>query len=109
MARLCRRHIPWTVHFLDDGRGFLGAAGDLIMGLTVVVNQWLRDAGLIGFYEQNPAPWNTKAQETYDFARNQYAMGVAIHRDDVAKSLLAFVECDESLKAFLAENGYKSF
>ena len=71
------------------------------MGLSLVIEQHLGDAGLVGFYDRNPAPWTTLAKETYDFVKKHFPEGAKIRRDDVSEALVSYLQVAESLTDFL--------
>jgi hypothetical protein len=74
------------------------------MGLTLAVERKLEDVGLMAFYDADPQPWKTMAEETHKFVKEHFPQGDRIRRDDLAKSLISYIEVDDKLKDFLALN-----
>jgi hypothetical protein len=73
------------------------------MGLSLKVEQWLRDAGLIEFFEQDETPWEALAKESYAYVKRNFPSDATIRRDDVSDALLPLLEVHESLKNYLKE------
>jgi hypothetical protein len=74
------------------------------MGLSLVIEQALRDVDLITFYENDSAPWEKLASETYDYVKGHFPTGSKIRRDDVAEALISYLQVNESLTDFLKQN-----
>ena len=73
------------------------------MGLTADVEQSLRDAGLIAFFETHEAALAEMAQSSYDYADSYVsAIPLPLRRDDVAKILVPALTTNEQLRDFLA-------
>jgi hypothetical protein len=74
------------------------------MGLSLVIEKHLEDAGLIAFYDGESAPWKKLARETYDFVKNHFPEDAKIRRDDVSEALVSYLQVAESLTDFLKEH-----
>lgn len=73
------------------------------MGLTADVEQSLRDAGLIAFYETHESALAEMAQSSYGYADGYVsAIPLPLRRDDVAKILVPALTTNEPLRDFLA-------
>lgn len=68
------------------------------MGLTLEVEERLRDAELIAFFDAGRATWQRLAQRSYNFVKGNFPEKAAIRPDDVAKALMPLVEVDRSLR-----------
>jgi hypothetical protein len=71
------------------------------MSLTLPIENRLKDAGLIDFFNRHIQVWTNTARKTYTFVRTGFPSGTAIRRDDVAKELTPLVEVNEELRSFL--------
>lgn len=73
------------------------------MGLSLVVENLLRDGELIAFYESDEKPWKQLAAETFEFVKSHFPAGARIRRDDVAEALVSYLKVDDSLNDCLKE------
>jgi hypothetical protein len=74
------------------------------MSLTLKVEQALLSAGLVEFFDDEPARWNTLARETHGFVKLHFPKGATIRPDDVAVALIPLLEVHEPLGKYLQAN-----
>jgi hypothetical protein len=68
------------------------------MGLKAIEEQRLKRVGLIKFFEENEAHYETLAQDAYDYtAKILKPTGLPVRPDDVAGHLKAALEIDQGL------------
>src|SRR5258707_12782946 len=73
-------------------------AGRQIVALKREIELKLEDAGLIAFFENHRADWETVAQKMYDLVETLYPEGTKIRPDDVAEYLLPALKVDDGLR-----------
>jgi hypothetical protein len=74
------------------------------VSLTLRVEQMLVAAGLVGFFDEKPAPWHKLAKETRGFVVSHFPDGATVRPDDVAGALVPLLEVHEALGAYLQEH-----